>query len=116
LTFDDLQKSYDKTLQSSVISYDPTLQVIVFVFLPSKSGNSVAIWRRKLVVPNNARLRFQTELDVALAGLKEPQSYIVYVDEVPRKKKDLPDTPMPLEETKSKKKKRKWWQFFKSKS
>ena len=81
LTFDDLQKSYDKTLQSSVISYDPTLQVIVFIFLPSKSGNSVAIWRRKLVVPNNARLRFQTELDVALAGLKEPQSYIVYVDE-----------------------------------
>ena len=81
LTFDDLQKSLDKTLQSSVISYDPTLQVIVFVFLPSKSGNSVAIWRRKLVVPNNARLRFQLELDIALSGLKEPQEYKVFVDE-----------------------------------
>ena len=81
LTFDDLQKSFDKTLQSSVISYDPAVQVIVFVFLPSKSGNSIAIWRRKLTVPNNARLRFQNELDIALGGLKDPKEYIVYIDE-----------------------------------
>ncbi|KAK2466474.1 hypothetical protein APHAL10511_002116 [Amanita phalloides] len=114
LAFHDLQKSFDKTLQTSVTSYDPAVQAIVFVFLPSKSGNSIAIWRRKLLVPNNARLRFQSELDIALSGLKEPKDYAVFVDEVSNKKKDLPATPSgPVE---AKPKKRKWWQFFKFKS
>ena len=81
LAFEDLRKSMDKTLQVSVISYDPAITVIVFVFLPSKTGNSVAVWRRKLIVPNNTRLRFQKELDIALSGLKDPKSYLVYVDE-----------------------------------
>ncbi|PFH52649.1 hypothetical protein AMATHDRAFT_139595 [Amanita thiersii Skay4041] len=115
LGFEDLQKTMDKTLQVSVTSYDPSAQVIIFIFLPSKSGNSVAIWRRKLVVPNNARLRFQHELDVALTGLREPQSYIVHVDELPKAKKSLPNLPKNEAQQKPKKK-RKWWQLFKSKS
>ncbi|KAF8640084.1 hypothetical protein AX17_001324 [Amanita inopinata Kibby_2008] len=114
LTFDDLQKSMDKTLQVSVTSYDPTAQVIIFVFLSSKSGNSVAIWRRKLVVPNNARLRFQNELSIVMAGLKDPKDYVVHVDELPKDKKSLPN--LPKVKGQPKPKKHKWWQFFKSKS
>ncbi|KIL68276.1 hypothetical protein M378DRAFT_185292 [Amanita muscaria Koide BX008] len=81
LPFDDLQHSRDQTLQVSVISYNPATTVIVFVFLPSKTGNSIAIWRRKLLVPNNVRLRFQKELAIALFGLKSPQKYDVHVEE-----------------------------------
>jgi len=96
-----------------VISYDPAMTVIVFVFLPSKTGNSVAAWRRKLIVPNNTRLRFQKELDIALLGLKDPKNYIVYVDEMPKEKKDLPNVPNALkDEGQATPKKRKWWQFF----
>jgi hypothetical protein len=71
----------DRTLQESVAFYDPAMQVIVFVFLPSKSGNSVAMWRRKVVVPNNTRLRLQREINLAMAGLRREQDYVVYVDE-----------------------------------
>jgi len=69
----------DKILQESVVCYDPAVQVIVFVFLPSKSGNSIAVWRRKIAVPNNVRLTFQDEIYVAKQGLKK--DYVVHVDE-----------------------------------
>lgn len=81
LTFDDLQSSMDRTLQESVAFYDPTVQVIVFVLLPSKSGNSVAMWRRKIIVPNNTRLKLQREINIAMAGLRKEQDYVVHVDE-----------------------------------
>jgi hypothetical protein len=81
LTFDELQHSMDRTLQESVAFYDPAVQVMVFVFLPSKSGNSVAMWRRKVNVPNNTRLILQHELNVAMAGLRKQQDYVVHVDQ-----------------------------------
>jgi hypothetical protein len=81
LTFDQLQSTMDRTLQESVVFYDPAVQVIVFVFLPSKSGNSIAIWRRKINVPNNLRLTYQREITLALAGLREEKEYVVHVDE-----------------------------------
>jgi len=81
LTFDELQPSMDRTLQESVAFYDPAVQVIVFVFLPSKSGNSVAMWRRKINVPNNTRLILQHEINLALAGLRKQRDYVVYVNE-----------------------------------
>lgn len=81
ITFDDLQQTRDKTIQESVVSYNPALQVVVFVFLPSKTGNSVAMWRRKINVPNNMRLMLQNEIKLALAGLRKQEAYEVHVDE-----------------------------------
>lgn len=81
LTFDDLQQTRDKTIQESVVAYNPALQAVIFVFLPSKTGNSVAMWRRKVLVPNNVRLMLQNEIALALAGLRRPEAYEVHVDE-----------------------------------
>jgi hypothetical protein len=64
-----------------VAFYDPAVQVIVFVFLPSKSGNSVAMWRRKLKVPNNLRLTYQREISLAMAALRKDKDYVLHVDE-----------------------------------
>lgn len=71
----------DRILQESVVAYDPAVQVIIFVFLPSGSGNSVAMWRRKILVPNNTRLRFQQEIALAKAGLRKDKDYVVHLDE-----------------------------------
>lgn len=71
----------DKTIQTSAAFYDPSIQVIVFVFLPSKSGNSVAMWRRKIRVPNNTRLSLQPEINMAMAGLRKEKDYHIHVDE-----------------------------------
>ena len=69
----------DKTLQESLAYYDPHVQVLVFVFLPSKTQNSVAIWRRKLPLPNNIRLAYGSQLKQATAGLQK--DYPIHVDE-----------------------------------
>ena len=79
LTYPDLQKTKDRTLQESVAFYDPTVRVIVFVFLPSKSGNSLAIWRRKIDVPPNVRLAYQAQVTQVIATLN--RDYVVHVDE-----------------------------------
>jgi hypothetical protein len=69
----------DKIFQESVAFYDPAVQVVVFVFLPSKSGNSIAVWRRKINVPNNLRLAYQDQIYVAMRALRK--EYVVHVDE-----------------------------------
>lgn len=71
----------DRTLQESVAFYDPAVQVVVFVFLLSESGNSMAIWRRKINVPNNIRLMLQAEITLACAGLRKEKDYVVHLDE-----------------------------------
>ncbi|THV05485.1 hypothetical protein K435DRAFT_647184 [Dendrothele bispora CBS 962.96] len=81
LTFDQLQNTRDKIIQESVAMYDPVTQVIVFVFLPSPSGSSVAIWRRRIKVPNNIRLMLQAEINQTMAGLRREEDYLVHVDE-----------------------------------
>ncbi|KAJ6629253.1 hypothetical protein B0H10DRAFT_1777199 [Mycena sp. CBHHK59/15] len=81
LTFDQLQSSRDRILQESVAFYDPAVTCIVFVFLPSKSGNSVAMWRRKISIGNNTRASRITEIHLAMAGLRRERDYIVHVDE-----------------------------------
>lgn len=85
LTFDQLQKTRDKILQESVAFYDPAAQVIVFIFLPSPSGNSVAVWRRRINVPNNIRLMLQDEINLVFTGLRKDKEYLVHVDELPPK-------------------------------
>lgn len=81
MTFETLQKTKDKILQESVAFYEPDRQVVVFVFLPSPSGSSVALWRRKINVPNNIKLMLQAEIHTVLAGLRRETDYVVHVDE-----------------------------------
>ncbi|KAI0291737.1 hypothetical protein BC826DRAFT_1021887 [Russula brevipes] len=80
LTYEDVVETRDRLLQESVGFYDPAMQVIVFVFLPSKTGNSLAMWRRKVPVPNSVRLAHFREIDIARAALRK--EYTVLVDEM----------------------------------
>ena len=80
LTYEDVVETRDRLLQESVGFYDPATQVIVFVFLPSKTGNSLAMWRRKVPVPNSVRLAHFREIDLARAALRK--DYTVLVDEI----------------------------------
>lgn len=70
----------DRLMQESVGFYDPAVQVMVFVYLPSKSGNSLAMWRRKVVVPSSVRLAHPREIELAKAALR--REYPVLVDEL----------------------------------
>ncbi|KAF8915828.1 hypothetical protein CPB85DRAFT_1251185 [Mucidula mucida] len=122
ITFDQSQKTKDKILQESIALYDPT----------DRFGNSVAIWRRKINIPNNIKLMLQAEIQTVLAGLRREEDYVVHVDEIPgpapqymasprtrrgsipplytapdgvlSKKQKLPKDPN--------KKKRPWWKIF----
>jgi len=100
-----LKDTLDKILQESVAFYDPATQVIVFVFLLSKSGNSMAIWRRKIPVAEVFRAMYAGVIDEAVANLEG--DYPVYVDELPPKTKP----------TKHRRvlSKRKWWKPWTSK-
>ena len=80
LTYEDVVETRDRLLQESVGHYDPSMQVIVFVFLPSKSGNSLAMWRRKFPVPESIRLANHREIDIVKAALRK--DYTVWVDEM----------------------------------
>ncbi|KAH8118350.1 hypothetical protein DFH11DRAFT_1540546 [Phellopilus nigrolimitatus] len=103
LTFDEIQPSMDRTLQESLAFYEPSTQVLVFVFLLSKSQNSMAIWRRKLPLPNNLRLTYGPQIAQATAGLKK--KYPIHIDEVPGAS---PATAAPATNTARTLSKRKW--------
>jgi hypothetical protein len=62
-----------------VICYKPALQVVVFVFLVSKSGNSMAVWRRKLPIPEQLRVAHYEDIMRILESL--PKDKAVVVDE-----------------------------------
>lgn len=79
VTIDQLGDTFDKILQESVALYDPAKQVIVFIFLLSKSGNSMAIWRRKIPVPEILQTGYQDPIAETKAGLQ--RDYPVYVEE-----------------------------------
>ncbi|KJA24541.1 hypothetical protein HYPSUDRAFT_474326 [Hypholoma sublateritium FD-334 SS-4] len=129
LTFNQLQSTMDKTLQESVAFYDPSRQVMVFVYLPSQTGNSIAIWRRKINVPDSARTKYQAEINAVTKLLRPEKDYVVMVDELPKAKPKVPQKGQlrkPMKATTAKsalkmktkdaqgnaKKKRKWWKFF----
>ena len=80
LPYDDVVETRDRLLQESVGFYDPSTQVIVFVFLPSKTGNSLAMWRRKVVLPDSVRLKNLYEIDLVKAALRK--DYPVVVDDL----------------------------------
>ena len=81
LTFNQLQSTMDKTLQESVAFYDPSRLVTVFVYLPSQTGKSIAIWRRKINIPDSARTKYQAEINVVTKILRPEKDYVVMVDE-----------------------------------
>jgi hypothetical protein len=58
LSYEDAVQTRDKRLQESIGFYDPAVHVIVFVFLPSASGNSAAVWRQKIEIPENVRTAY----------------------------------------------------------
>ncbi|KAF8270993.1 hypothetical protein EI94DRAFT_1721669 [Lactarius quietus] len=95
LSYADVVETRDRLLQESVGFYDPALQVIVFVLLPSKSGNSLAMWRRKVPVPSSVRLSHVREIELAKAALQ--RDYPVLVDEF----RPLPYRPTSLQSQKS---------------
>ncbi|KAF8338794.1 uncharacterized protein EI90DRAFT_2908495 [Cantharellus anzutake] len=59
LKFPDLQRTRDRTLQQSVAANNPAKTCLVFMFLVSKSGNSVGMWRRKIPVPQSLQTAYQ---------------------------------------------------------
>ena len=79
VTIDQLGDTLDKILQESVALYDPAKQVIVFIFLLSKSGNSMAIWRRKIPVPEILQTAYEDAIADMKVGLQP--NYPVYVEE-----------------------------------
>lgn len=143
VTLDELKGSLDKILQESVALYDPAKQVIVFIFLLSKSGNSMAIWRRKVPVPEILQSAYKDPIADIKDGLQP--NHPVYVEELPqrtpkeqpremgppprrvlsKRQKSVPtittatpitpttEAPLPLA---PKKKKKKWWKLWSSKS
>jgi hypothetical protein len=70
MTIDQLRATVDKILQESVALYDPAKQVIVFIFLLSKSGNSMAIWRRKIPVPELLQTAYKGPITETKAALE----------------------------------------------
>ena len=79
VSIDQLKHTLDKILQESVALYDPAKQVIVFIFLLSKSGNSMAVWRRKIPVPEVLQTGYKAAIAEVKAGLQ--QNHPVYVEE-----------------------------------
>lgn len=62
ISFDDARSTGDKVLQESIAFTDPSTTTLVFIFLVSRSGESMAIWRRKFTVPPSELLRRQSDL------------------------------------------------------
>ncbi|EJD01190.1 uncharacterized protein FOMMEDRAFT_147792 [Fomitiporia mediterranea MF3/22] len=83
LTFDKVQATKDKILQESLAYYNPSAQILVFVFLLSPSKKSMAIWRRKLPLPDNIRLTYGTQITKMVASLNKPY-HIRTDDEIER--------------------------------
>ncbi|KAG8688496.1 hypothetical protein FRC09_012879, partial [Ceratobasidium sp. 395] len=76
ITFEDARKTGDQTLQESIAFSDPGLTTIVFIFLMSRSGESMAIWRRKFTIPTSERLR--RDLDLRKAALEAQKRGQIY--------------------------------------
>lgn len=63
LTIDELHVTHDQTLQESLICYNPREQVVIVVFLLSKSGNSMALWRRKVPLTDELKKLYSKEIE-----------------------------------------------------
>ena len=79
MTLDQVHDTLDKTLQQYVVCYKPAAEVLVFVFLLSETGNSLAIWRKKLAVPHDIFAANKELVDQTLE--MQEQGRVVYIDE-----------------------------------
>jgi len=100
ISIDALQPTLDRIFQESVVCYNPAFQVVVFVFLLSRSGNSMAVWRKKVPIPDNLRRANEEHIQRVMQTL-DPK-YRVYVDEL--SSPQLLDAPLPPPPEKKKKK------------
>ncbi|KAG8904586.1 hypothetical protein FRB99_001504 [Tulasnella sp. 403] len=80
MTFDEVQNTLDKTLQESIATYDPHTTALVFVFLVSKTGSSVGIWRRKVSVPPSLQLKHANEVESVKKELERKGGVVVKVE------------------------------------
>ncbi len=80
VTIEDLQPTMDQRLQESVICYNPRVQVVVLTFLLSKSGNSMAVWRTKLSIPESIQKGRKKEIDEVMAFLDAKPRDKAHVD------------------------------------
>ncbi|KAG6844115.1 hypothetical protein H0H87_009721 [Tephrocybe sp. NHM501043] len=83
LPYGQIQASTDRILQHSILASDPATQTLVFVYLPSRTGNSVAMWRRKLQVPKDVRQTHLQAITKVKSGLRPDKEYRIHVDELP---------------------------------
>jgi len=72
--------TFDRILQQSLAYYDPETQVVVFVFLLSRSENSMAIWRRKITIPHSIRVAYGEALRNKKAELAQ-KKMVIRVDD-----------------------------------
>ncbi|KIP10583.1 hypothetical protein PHLGIDRAFT_125450 [Phlebiopsis gigantea 11061_1 CR5-6] len=79
ITLQEVQDTLDRNLQRYIVSYHPATTVLVFVFLLSQSGNSLAIWRKKIPIPPEYTA-VNRELIEHTLEIQE-QGRVVYVDE-----------------------------------
>jgi len=79
VVFSEAQKTRDRTIQQSIAANNPAKTCLVFIFLISKSGNSLGIWRRKLTVPQSLQTAYQAQIRAVEADLRN-KVYIVKVD------------------------------------
>ena len=80
LTFPQLQQTLDFTLQDSVAFSDPAKVAVVFVFLSSESGNSVAMWRVKLKVPPDVLAVRGQAIEELKAALPAREKYVIFLE------------------------------------
>lgn len=80
LGYKQVQVSADQILQGSILATDPADQTVIFVYLLSRTGNSVAMWRRKLQVPKEVRQKHLQALKKVKAGLRLDKE-LIYDDE-----------------------------------
>ncbi|CAG7848458.1 SubName: Full=Uncharacterized protein {ECO:0000313/EMBL:KIM29612.1} [Serendipita indica DSM 11827] len=86
ITFEQARGTLDPTFQESIAKYDPNTQFIVYVFLLSPSGNSLAIWRRKLPIPPEVTDAFADKL-AETNEIVRRKPCIVAVEELPHRAK-----------------------------
>jgi hypothetical protein len=79
-----MQRTLDRILQECAGVYDVAEEVVVFVFLLSKSGNSMAIWRERISIPLDLRVAYGRDLEHVKAELRDEAVYVdqcvFYVD------------------------------------
>lgn len=82
MTLSELADTHDRIIQQSLLYYQPLEFALVFVFLLSQSGNSIACWRRKLEISGPLKAQYQREVKLVQRELAQQQHYIL-VDSPP---------------------------------